>query len=160
MRIRLSAETVKNDLVRRIEEISGQDLLACYQCGKCSAGCPAAFAMDVLPSQVIRLLQLGLVEEVLNSETPWFCAACQTCYARCPKGVDLSRIMEAVREIALRERGDYLVIEEIPAEELAEFPQLAFISGFRNITFLRFTFWRSIPNEDLLFPRLYVEYHG
>jgi len=122
MRIRLSAETVKNDLVRRIEEISGQDLLACYQCGKCSAGCPA------------RLLQLGLVEEVLNSETPWFCAACQTCYARCPKGVDLSRIMEAVREIALRERGDYLVIEEIPAEELAEFPQLAFISGFRKYT--------------------------
>jgi heterodisulfide reductase subunit C len=134
MRVRLSATTVHNDLVRRIEEISGQDLLACYQCGKCSAGCPAAFAMDVLPSQVIRLVQLGLVEEVLNSKTPWFCAACQTCYARCPKGVDLSRIMEAIREIALQERGDYLVVEEIPAEELAEFPQLAFIGGFRKYT--------------------------
>jgi heterodisulfide reductase subunit C len=134
MRIRLSAGTLRSDLVRRIEEISGQDLLACYQCGACSAGCPVAFAMDVQPSQVIRLVQLGQVEEALESETIWFCAACQTCYARCPKGVDLSRIMEALREIALQEKGDHLDIEAIPPEELAEFPQQAFIGGFRKYT--------------------------
>ena len=134
MRIRLSAKVLRNDLVRRIEEISGQDLLACYQCGACSAGCPVAFAMDVQPNQVIRLVQLGQVEEALESETIWFCAACQTCYARCPKGVDLSRIMEALREIALQRGGDYLHIEAIPLEELAEFPQQAFIGGFRKYT--------------------------
>ena len=134
MRIRLSAEVLRNDLVRRIEEISGQDLLACYQCGACSAGCPVAFAMDVQPSQVIRLIQLGQVEEALESETIWFCAACQTCYARCPKGVDLSRIMEALREIALQRGGDYLDIRAIRPEELAEFPQQAFIGGFRKYT--------------------------
>ena len=134
MRIRLSAEVLRNDLVRRIEEISGQDLLACYQCGACSAGCPVAFAMDMLPSQVIRLVQLGQVEEALESETIWFCAACQTCYARCPKGVDLSRIMEALREIALQRGGDYLDIAAIRPEELAEFPQQAFIGGFRKYT--------------------------
>jgi len=134
MRIRLSAEVLRNDLVRRVEEISGQDLLACYQCGACSAGCPVAFAMDVQPSQVIRLVQLGQVEEALESETIWFCAACQTCYARCPKGVDLSRIMEALREIALKEKGDHLDIETIRPEELAEFPQQAFIGGFRKYT--------------------------
>jgi heterodisulfide reductase subunit C len=134
MRIRLSAEVLKNDLVRRIEEISGQDLLACYQCGACSAGCPVAFAMDVQPSQVIRLVQLGQVEEALESETIWFCAACQTCYARCPKGVDLSRIMEALREIALQRGGDYLDIRAIRPEELAEFPQQAFIGGLRKYT--------------------------
>ena len=134
MRIRLSAEVLRNDLVRRIEEISGQDLLACYQCGACSAGCPVAFAMDMLPSQVIRLVQLGQVEEALESETIWFCAACQTCYARCPKGVDLSRIMEALREIALQRGGDYLDIKAIRPEELAEFPQQAFIGGFRKYT--------------------------
>lgn len=134
MRVKLSAGTVRSDLVRRIEEISGQDLLACYQCGACSAGCPVAFAMDMLPSQVIRLVQLGLVEEALDSETIWFCAACQTCYARCPKGVDLSRIMEALREIALQEKGDYLDIAAIRPEELAEFPQQAFIGGFRKYT--------------------------
>lgn len=109
-------------------------MLKCNQCGKCAAGCPAAFAMDMLPSQVIRYLQLGLVEEVLHSETPWFCAACQTCYARCPKGVDLSRIMEAVREIVLQTEGDHIDIAALSADDLAEFPQQAFIAGFRKYT--------------------------
>jgi heterodisulfide reductase subunit C len=90
--------------------------------------------MDLLPSQVIRFLQLGLVEEVLDSETPWFCVACQSCDARCPKGIDLSRIMEAVREIALQERGDYLDPRTLSLEDLAEFPQQAFIAGFRKYT--------------------------
>ncbi|TEU15559.1 MAG: 4Fe-4S dicluster domain-containing protein [Anaerolineales bacterium] len=134
MRVKLSAETLRNELVRRIEEISGEDLLKCYQCGKCAAGCPVAFAMDMLPSQVIRFAQLGLVEEVLDSETPWFCAACQTCYARCPKGVDLSRIMEAIREIVLQERGDYIDLSTLSLDDLAEFPQQAFIASFRKYT--------------------------
>jgi heterodisulfide reductase subunit C len=132
MRVRLSAESIANDTVRRIEEISGETLLRCNQCGKCSAGCPAAFAMDMLPSQVIRFLQLGLVERVLDSGTPWLCAACQTCYARCPKGVDLSRIMEAVREISLQERGDHVDLSTLSLDDLAEFPQQAFIAGFRK----------------------------
>ncbi len=125
---------IGNSLVRRVEELSGQDLLACYQCGECSAGCPAAFAMDLLPSQVIRLLQLGQVEDVLKSATIWFCAACQTCYARCPKGVDLSRIMEALRELAMEQEGEVLLYTEIPEEELEEFPQQAIIAGFRKYT--------------------------
>jgi heterodisulfide reductase subunit C len=134
MRIKLSAATVRSELVQRIEEYSGQEMLACYQCGKCSAGCPVAFAMDLLPSQVIRLIQLGQVQDVLDSETPWFCASCQTCYARCPKGLDLSRIMEALREIILQERGDHIHLNELPAEELAEFPQQVYISSFRKYT--------------------------
>jgi heterodisulfide reductase subunit C len=134
MRVRLSKASIRNDLVRKIEEISGQYLLACYQCGKCSAGCPAAFAMDMLPSQVIRYAQLGLVERVLASDTPWFCAACQTWYARCPKGVDLARIMEAMREIILQEKGDHVSVNDIPSVDLAEFPQQLFIGGFRKYT--------------------------
>lgn len=133
MRIKLSAEMVQSDFVRRVEEISGQDLLACNQCGKCSAGCPVAFAMDLLPSQVIRLAQLGL-EEVLDANTIWYCASCQTCLSRCPRGVDLPRVMEALRQIALRERGDYLAMPEIPADLLTQAPQLALISGFRKYT--------------------------
>ena len=134
MKIRLSSAVVRNELVRRVEEYSGQDMLACYQCGKCSAGCPVSFAMDILPSQVIRLIQLGEVEAVLDSETPWYCASCQTCYTRCPKGLDLSRIMEAVREIILQERGDHIDINELSSDELAEFPQQVYISSFRKYT--------------------------
>jgi len=134
MRIRLSAETLHSDLVRKIEEMSGQDLMACYQCGKCSAGCPAAFAMDLLPSEVIRLVQLGQVEEVLRSATIWFCAACQACYARCPHGVDLTRIMEALRELAKEEMGDHIDLSALSPRALAELPQQAFIGGFRKYT--------------------------
>lgn len=90
--------------------------------------------MDLLPSQVIRLAQLGQVAELLETQTIWLCAACQTCYTRCPKGVDLSRIMEALRELALRARGDHLNVNRLPAKDLAEFPQQAFIAGFRKYT--------------------------
>lgn len=134
MTIRLSAESVGNDTVRRIEEMSGEVLLRCNQCGKCSAGCPAVSDMDMLPSQLIRFLQLGLVERVLRSTTPWRCAACQMCYARCPKGLDLTRIMEAVREVVLQETGDQIEPTSLSKEELAEAPQQLFIAAFRKYT--------------------------
>jgi len=134
MRVKLTPALLHGDLVARVEEISGQDLLACYQCGKCSAGCPAAFAMDMLPSQVIRLLQLGQAEKVLQSATIWFCAACQTCYTRCPKGVDLSRIMEALRELALQSTGDHIRFTELPVETVAQVPQQLIIAGYRKYT--------------------------
>jgi heterodisulfide reductase subunit C len=134
MRVRLSAQSVHSELVHRIEEYSGQDLMACYQCGKCAAGCPAAFAMDMLPSQVIRYAQLGLVQPLLDSRTIWLCAACQTCYTRCPKGVDLSRIMEALREIVMLEKGSHINYDAIPCEDIMEWPQQVFISSFRKYT--------------------------
>jgi heterodisulfide reductase subunit C len=131
MRIKLSVEKLQGEFVRRITEISGQELLACNQCGKCSAGCPLAFAMDHLPSQVIRLAQLGS-EEALEGNTIWYCASCQTCLARCPRGVDLPRVMEALRQIVLREQGDRLSPIDIPDELLEQAPQLAVIGLFRK----------------------------
>ncbi|MDD2498508.1 MAG: 4Fe-4S dicluster domain-containing protein [Desulfitobacteriaceae bacterium] len=90
--------------IHAIEKKSGVELTDCYQCGKCSAGCPVAFAMDKTPRQIIRLLQLGLLEEALASRTIWLCATCQTCVARCPKEVDLPSLMEVVRQTA-KKRG-------------------------------------------------------
>ena len=119
--------------MRQIEMISGESLLACNQCGKCSAGCPVAYGMDMLPSQVIRLAQLG-VEDVLDGETIWTCAACLTCVARCPKGIDLPRIMEALRLIHMQRHGDRLDTKKVPADILAEVPQLALVGGFRKHT--------------------------
>lgn len=134
-RVRLSGERVRGELVRKIEELSGQNLLACNQCGKCSAGCPAATVMDLLPNQVIRYAQFGL-EQVLEAKSIWICASCQTCYARCPHGVDLSRIMEALRVIALEQGGDHLRPQELDPDEVAEMPQLAVIAGFRKYTMM------------------------
>ena len=134
MRVSISRESLQSDLVRRVEEISGEDLMACYHCGKCSAGCPSAGLMDILPNQVIRLVQIGLAQRAVESEAIWFCAACQTCYARCPKGVDLPRIMEALREISLQERGNHIDLTTVDPCDLAEFPQQAFVAGFRKYT--------------------------
>jgi len=132
-RVRLSGERIRGEFVRTVEELSGQNLLACNQCGKCSAGCPAASVMDLLPNQVIRYAQFGL-EEVLEAQSIWICASCQTCYARCPHGVDLSRIMEALRLIALERGGDHLRPQGLDPAEVAEMPQLAIVGGFRKFT--------------------------
>lgn len=131
MRIRLSIRETRGEFIKKVEEISGQEILACNQCGKCSAGCPVAMAMDLLPSQVIRLVQLGL-EEALTSETIWLCASCLTCLSRCPKGVDLPRIMEALRQLVLRKEGDRLELSALAADFLSEAPQLAIIAGSRK----------------------------
>jgi heterodisulfide reductase subunit C len=80
---------------------SGESLLACYQCQKCSAGCPVAYAMDILPNQVIRMVQFGLREKVLSSHTIWICASCYTCSVRCPNDIDIAKIMDVLRHIAL-----------------------------------------------------------
>jgi heterodisulfide reductase subunit C len=131
MRAKISAETVRGELVCEVEEISGEDLLACNQCGKCSAGCPVASVMDLLPSQVIRMAQLGM-EEVLESNTIWICASCLTCVTRCPKGVSLPRLMEALREVSLRDGVTQLELDSLSPELVQELPQLAIVGGFRK----------------------------
>jgi heterodisulfide reductase subunit C len=131
MRVQISIDKVRGPFVARVEEISGQDLLSCNQCGKCSAGCPVVAAMDLLPSQVIRMAQLGM-EDVLECNTIWICASCLTCVTRCPKGVDLPRLMEALRQIALRQGVAKLDLSALPPELLKEVPQLAIVGGFRK----------------------------
>ena len=134
MKIRISKEDFLGELLKQVKELSEQNLQACYQCGKCSAGCPSIEAMDVMPSQLIRLVQLGQVEKALATKTIWLCAACHTCKVRCPKGVDLAKIMEALRQIVLRENVNYVHPNAIPEEELEHLPQIALIANFRKLT--------------------------
>jgi len=93
----------KPSLRKRIEELSGQKISACFQCEKCTNGCPVTFAMDIVPHKVIRLLHLGLVNEVLRSDTIWVCASCETCTTRCPNDIDIARIMDTLRQMSQRE---------------------------------------------------------
>ena len=74
----------------------------CFQCRKCTNGCPASFAMDLMPDQVIRLAILGQKEEVLRSRTIWVCASCETCSTRCPNGVRIAELMDYLKEEAVK----------------------------------------------------------
>jgi len=134
MRVEISSQRLQSDFVKRVEEISGESLLSCNQCGKCSAGCPMSFAMDSLPNQIIRLAQLGLEEDIASSNTVWICASCLTCSVRCPQGVDLGRVMEALRLITLRKNIDYIETANISTDTLSELPQIALVGGLRKHT--------------------------
>ena len=76
----------------------------CYQCGKCTAGCPVAERMETVPNQVVRLVQLGRLEEAMRARAIWECVSCQTCTTRCPKSVDCAAVMDGLRQLAF-ERG-------------------------------------------------------
>jgi heterodisulfide reductase subunit C len=134
MRINISRRQIKDPFVKKVEELSGQNLMACYQCGKCSAGCPAVSQMDILPNQIIRLAQLGQKEELLASKAIWLCASCMTCNTRCPKGINIAEVIEAVRLILLRKRKDHIVMKEIPDKVREEVPPIALISSMRKFT--------------------------
>lgn len=99
----VNRKTGDPDFLAEIEAKSGTNVRTCYQCGKCSAGCPVAYAMDLLPSQVMRLCQLGLKDEVLSSSTFWVCASCETCATRCPREIEIVSVMDALRHWACRE---------------------------------------------------------
>lgn len=134
MDVEISAKTIHSDFVKKVTEISGQNILTCYQCGMCSSGCPMAFAMDLPPNQIIRLAQLGLEDDIAKSNTIWLCASCITCTIRCPKGVDVAKVMEALRLTTLRKNIDYVNLTKIPSEIVGELPQLALVSSFRKHT--------------------------
>jgi len=95
--------TLETDLGRRIQEECGENVYLCYQCKKCTAGCPVAAYFDLMPHQVLRACQLGQKDLVLNSRTIWICAACETCSTRCPQGIDIARIMDVLEIMAQRE---------------------------------------------------------
>lgn len=92
-----------SEFLATVNRLSGQRVMRCYQCGKCAAGCPAAYAMDHTPRQVMRAVQLGLRDEALASSAIWLCLCCQTCSARCPMNIDIARVMESLRVMAISE---------------------------------------------------------
>ncbi len=92
-----------NPLLVTVQERSGVRVQDCYQCGKCTAGCPVASYMDLVPRQVMRAIQLGQHDLVLHSSAIWLCASCLTCSARCPMELDIAHVMESLRHQALAE---------------------------------------------------------
>ncbi|MFN2187905.1 MAG: heterodisulfide reductase-related iron-sulfur binding cluster, partial [Candidatus Promineifilaceae bacterium] len=95
---------ISSDLAKRIEEELGENVFLCYQCVKCTSGCPVVDFFDWQPNQIMRAVQLGQEDIALESQTPWLCASCQTCTTRCPQGLDIAAIMEFLARESL-ERG-------------------------------------------------------
>ena len=110
----------------QINRLSGQTVQLCYQCHKCTAGCPAAFAMEYGPDRILRLIQFGQLERVLASRDPWLCLGCEMCGAHCPNEIDINEVMIALKEIA-GEKGyrveDCQELRELLADYLLQRPE-------------------------------------
>lgn len=101
--------TFLNEVNKRID---GVPLQRCFHCRKCTAGCPMAVAMDFKPNAVLKMVQRGEKKAVLGSAAIWLCASCQTCTLRCPNQVDVARMMDTLREMAL-ESGQKLAERKV-----------------------------------------------
>ena len=110
----------------QVNDLSGQTVQLCYHCHKCTAGCPAAFAMEYGPDRVLRLIQFGQQERLLTSRDPWLCLGCEMCGAHCPNDIDIYEVMLALKEMA--EEAGYRVedcqeLREILADYLVQRPE-------------------------------------
>lgn len=94
----------RDGLAARLHRELGQNVYLCYQCLKCSNGCPLSEYFDLQPHQVLRLLQLGDDQAALEAQTPWLCASCQTCTTRCPQGLDIAALMSYLTRAARAHR--------------------------------------------------------
>ena len=117
----------------KIKEISGVNPLKCMKCGKCSATCPAFNEMDIKPHQFVSYVQNGDIEALANSESLWKCLSCFACVERCPRDVQPGRLIDAARQLVVRQKGQTgLSPEEIPELLDEEVPQQLLVSAFRR----------------------------
>lgn len=132
--IEITDKTYDQNFVKKVEEISGENFHKCMQCGTCSGGCPMADKADIPPRKLMLMTHMGLQEDVTKANTVWLCATCNTCTVRCPRGVNLPKVFEAIRLLMLRENKDHVNIADIPKEILQDLPQIALVSCFRKHT--------------------------
>ncbi|MBN1256953.1 MAG: 4Fe-4S dicluster domain-containing protein [Planctomycetes bacterium] len=130
---KISITSDNYEFLEKVKQLSGEPITLCDQCGTCAGSCPMISEMDISPSEMLRLVQLGQ-EEVLDTKAMWLCASCFTCTVRCPRGLDLSKIAEALRQITLRKAVDQIDIKLISEEELSRLPQIALVSACRKFT--------------------------
>jgi heterodisulfide reductase subunit C len=90
-----------DSITTAVQEISGVDLSVCFQCKKCTSGCPVSKLVGTPVSEIMRRLHLNAGDDILESDILWMCVSCETCSARCPMGIDIAAVMDALRHLAL-----------------------------------------------------------
>lgn len=116
-----------------IGQISGVNPLKCMKCGKCSASCPSFSEMDIKPHQFVSYVQNDNIEALAASKSLWKCLSCFACIERCPRGVKPGKLIDAARQLVIRQRGqEGLSPDEIPQLLDEETPQQLLMSAFRK----------------------------
>ena len=103
MTVQIKKQGSGDSLIRVVENMSGVDISRCYQCKKCTSGCPVVKLTKSPPSEIVRRLQLGAGHEILETDLVWMCLSCETCYARCPMEINIAAIIDALRSLSLAE---------------------------------------------------------
>ena len=125
--------TAKKNQVELVKEISGTNPLKCMKCGKCSASCPAFEKMDIKPHQFVSYVLNGDIDALANSKSLWKCLSCFACVERCPRDVQPGRLIDAARQLVIRQKGQTgLAPEEIPELLDEDLPQQLLMSAFRR----------------------------
>lgn len=100
----LTSRRERQDFVKEVMKLpGGENILDCIQCGLCSGSCASRYAMDYSPMQMIKMVHMGMREKVLSSSTIWACSTCYTCYARCPRAINITSLMMSLRNLAIQE---------------------------------------------------------
>ena len=116
-----------------IRQISGVNPLKCMKCGKCSASCPSFNEMDIKPHQFVSYVQNEDIAALVASKSLWKCLSCFACVERCPRGVKPGQLIDAARQLVIRQRGqEGLSPDEIPQLLDEETPQQLLMSAFRK----------------------------
>jgi len=130
----VSSSNVDTAFQKKVEEIGGENFRRCMQCGQCAGICPFIEDMDLSPRQLIHLLQFGQSGMIADSKTFWTCASCHSCMVNCPREIDIPALMEACRLTVLRQNKDRVHPSRVPAETMADMPQIAFVAAFRKLS--------------------------
>ena len=126
--MRFPQKTASSSEREELMHITQKDVKDCYQCMKCSSGCPFFEEMDYKPHQLILMTKLGLFDQVINSESMWICASCMTCSSRCPRDIEPAKVIEGFRAMVLREK-DKSKVEQIHKKGV---PRQALIASMRK----------------------------
>jgi heterodisulfide reductase subunit C len=134
MTLTITAQTQSLGSIEKLKELSGESVKLCMQCATCTGMCPMTEEMDRSPRQVMHFAQFGLLARLADINTYWKCASCHACSVKCPRGIDIAKVMEALRQQVLRKSRNYIEPSAISAARIAGMPQIALVAGFRKFT--------------------------